>query len=515
MRNKILITILFFVLILTFILCNVASGYDIKITLIFENKSASDTDALWANYISKVLLKKRDIKEVFVHSYFNTCDIFLKLPVLIFNKQALYADVTSEVYSAINNLNFNKEYIRAVFDFDYKKKYNFLLAVNSNCDIFEFYNLIEDIFETKLFGKKIFDVKSIPDYPYSTNIYFSDTSLRQFKIDISKLKQIILNNNINRHVFISASIPVQINSSVNSSDDLENIVLPYKNGAFYTKFSNVFNIVNEVNYPQGTIISYNNSPGVLLGISSRVYIPDFAIKKILDKKLTNYKFFSQNDVIQTHKCSVISINPDNETVIEEILNKINSQLKDNNILCLHNVDISKFSKAKINPSGLSFFVQKKDVRKIKKFLHSSGLKQNKPKHIYEFSSDKIETLRAQSEKIQAKYNSFYVDYTKFSTLPFFQTDNYSLEEYSISKDELLYSLISANGGLIADYYSYNSNIIPIILKRKGEQAENFVYSVVNNVLYDVNNFVKTDVKEGLSEISRKNGRFYAQGVVYD
>ncbi len=89
---------------------------------------------------------------------------------------------------------------------------------------------------------------------------------------------------------------------------------------------------------------------------------------------------------------------------------------------------------------------------------------------------------------------------------FKKINNYFLNDYQIEKNELLNSLIASSEGLFLDYYQNGVYKIPIILKNKNKNSSSFIYSKNSNVLYDVNSFLSTEVKNRYSQITRKNGK---------
>ena len=131
-----------------------------------------------------------------------------------------------------------------------------------------------------------------------------------------------------------------------------------------------------------------------------------------------------------------------------------------------------------------------------------------PKKIV-LTSTALKDLDKKTERLKDKYKNYKITMTKKDAVIFYKIDNYFLNDYDVSKNEVINSLIAHDEGLIIDYYLNSYHTIPIIIKNNQNNLSSYVYSKKDNILLNSNSFLETELKNDYTQISRKNGEFCA------
>lgn len=517
MKKNVLIVFLIFFFFMIFIYVQ-NNTFKVKISLIFQNKTAYDVDCTWAQNLNFEFLKIAGIKEVHSVSSNNLCNIYLKFNPFLLNYGTVLSEIKIKFDSIFNNLNFCDEKIIVDFDLNYNKKYDYLLVFSFLEDDFEQFLDFENRFLNNIKNNlKTTKIKTFPSYPYASYLYFGYDNLQKFNLDIEKIKNTIVKNNNNSNFFnktLKNSIySANISSDIDNISDIKNLVIPFLLKTYAIKLGEIFEVKNGLRYFGDSKVVFKDNNSIIFLISKKWYYPSFLYEKMLDNYLNSDKSFSNLIKYKLYKISSLSkfeILPDKNADFREIQKEISSKIKDDDSIYFLKFDNPKIFKNEFlsesnNKITIVFLKNKKNkIRKILSNLDLDYKKQEIP-----LSSDSLNNLFEKIDDKISNYKKTNVELTKKENVISYKIDNFFLNDYEIDKVEVINSLIANNDGLILDYYFNSFYKIPIILKNKEENLNTFVYSKQNNTLLDINSFLKSEITSACTQITRRNGKYFA------
>ncbi len=481
---------------------------EFAIVLNFQYKSLKDVDESWGANFEREFLKISAIKEILVFSYPNKCEIHLKISPFILNKSSIIEKVTLKTYSLVNNLNCNNEKIEIDFDFDCNKKFDYFLVISFLNDDFEnFFDFHNKYLTSILNSKLIKRWKMFPKNPFASYLYFDYDVLRKFGLDLESIKKIIDNNNITFNFYYlknpESSFLSNVSADIDNLYDIKNIVIPFKDKNFGIKLQEIIEVKNGFLNINDSKIIYKNKNSIIFAFNKPFFIPDVIYFPYFKNKLNKTLNKNCADYAKSFRIDFMKTNLFKKTLV-------NSSDK----IILNDFDSIYFIKQKSPKISLNDEIEEFDSNNIAIL----GKKTHKvQKNIHKKSENEILILKANFYETELKIDEILKKYAKKGTdvkilltkrekMIFKKINNYFLSDYQIEKNELLNSLIASSEGLFLDYYQNGVYKIPIILKNKNKNSSSFIYSKNSNVLYDVNSFLSTEVKNRYSQITRKNGK---------
>lgn len=463
MKKYIFLIILSVFTIVSFLFLN--DGYDFKIELEINDLKVSDIDKNIAKNFEDELLKIKNIRKLYLISSEYGCNIYIKLSYLPLNKSETYQKITNKVNYLSSNF---KEIEKINFIDNYKLNYQFFIVLtNNNYDILkaQYNDVLEKLLSLKLFNDiKIYGLEQRANY-----IYFSSDDLVNYDLDIKNIKTLIRNENQTKNLIIKNTnfqfYPLNLNTNLKTIDDLKNIRINFKDKNFSAKFDDVFEFEEKLKYPSKTKVYYKNKRAIVFEISKKFPYPIWIIKKCLDNKNCDF------DYLKIKKYKKIDLFLENNSNIEKTID---------------------FCKKIQNETG-----NKDNLYFIAKNPHFSG-------EFDEVYKNKITIYTKKPKEILKKYKNFTKENNNKNMNIIYQIDNYNLNKYEISKEDLYDTIKTQNDGLICDYYWKNDEKIEIILKNKTSQGD--IYSKKYKILIDKNQFIKEDFKKDYFYIIRTNSK---------
>ena len=232
------------------------------------------------------------------------------------------------------------------------------------------------------------------------------------------------------------------------------------------------------------IVFYNLSGASLLTIYNFEFIKPNKYKKI--------EFYLSDDSIQKDSL--------------EFCKKYFSEFK-NSLFFIGSESLktsNKFNFDEIISNRIQVLCLKNDFFKIKKILDELNISYFKEDKYFVYDKN-IEKLNL---KILESSPDVYFGSKKANVFNYKFIHN-RLNQYNISKDDVLNAIKTNNNGLLIGKYKRKLNDVEIILKNKNYSSENYLYSKKYKSLVDVNMFLMQDITSDYLQIAQKNGTYFA------
>lgn len=441
--KKIIIFFLFLLLFLLFFFQD--NSYGLKIEIKIRNINPIDLDENYAKNIEKDILNLSGIEDVIIFSSVYGINIYCK-----FNYFSNREKIISEIERILIPYNFKD----LKFNDRYYKKYNCFVIVHSkNNDYFLLKNKADLILGEILKWKISSNAKIFGLQQSAINIYLSDGVLLNYNLSLSDIKKIIKKNNVNKNFVDNKYVDVKISSL----DDIENIVINYKNSNFPLKFADVFEIKKEIKTPPDYKIYWNSNNALVVALAKKWFCPLW----LLELKLKDY--------------GVEIINP--------------REMKKSEIYLGENSNFETLYKTYLN-------IQKENDKNNLYFLALEAPKVDKIEQFEEIKNNRIIIFSN-----NFKYKNSNIVFAPSNKIGI----NYKINEYKINQFGLLkedvFNLIAQNfDGVFCDYFYDNDDKIEVYLKNDSE----FIYSKKFKSLILKDEVLKSELKNTFNLIARKN-----------
>ncbi len=515
LKNKILLSLLgaLFCIVIIFFLKNLNSDFEIKINLYSQNTSPIAIDNTIAQNVEDYLLKLDCIKDIYIFSKYENCNIYCKINPFCLNKNKAAEKIQRQLFNSLKDM--PDDTIVAIDD-EFNKKYDYFV-VFSNSDFAKLKNQTDSAFNRLLNKQLANKILKLGEQKRACYINFSYSNLVKFDISVDEIKDLITQNNIFQNAASTNennnSYMIQAAASIKNIDDIKKIAIYYKNKSFSTLLSDIFEIVEKPDENPNYLVSLDGQKSEVIAISKKKFIPEIFLKKTFEN-------YTDSKIIKTSNYDTISIILDNNSKvsyknIEDIKNIFEKEnIKD--ALFFIGIDTPKTPNNNLNwkffeknKNKIDIFINKKYKNKAAKILNNRNYKIISKKEKLHITQDSnIEFCYKKFEKIIRQNNAKAANFTTFKEISsYFDIDNILLNNYFLNKQEVLNSIMAANEGYFADYYFLGDTKVPIYIKNSDKNNRKFIYlKKFKNLLY-IENFLKENIKYDFSSILRKNAKY--------
>lgn len=524
MKIKILV---FLCLILVLLILNFDNGYDFEIEIKADNFCAQDMDSIFAHEINEQVWKIAEIKDLLIISRDEKISIYCKFKAFdkLFKKQQIIEKITRQIENSKNV--FLQDIQITYFDnLNYKYSSFFVVSTNKTYEILEKYS---NFVSKELLNLKIAqNILILPNVELASYIYYSPVDLKKYNLDISSIENLIKENNVlDNFSYLSnqkVKISKEIETKIETIDDIKNIHFLYDEKSNPTKFSEVFEFENDILSPIEALIDFDDKKAKIFAISKKWYYPQILLdiklnnlKNRLEKTYPNFIFLTNQNLKYKKRIDIFLNNNSSINSTIALKNELQKSLKNKNILYFIGTYSPKITKKDTlfenERYRLTLFLSYFDYFKNRKFLRQYILK---PIENVKFSNFYLDDLKSEIKKYFNKNidNNFLLLATALENRIKFEINNYFLKGYFLDKKETKSAINSYNQGQVLDYYFSSHNKIPIILKVKNPNFDIFIYSKLLKSLIPLNAFCEYKVEEKYSKIIRKNGKYFANIIKY-
>ena len=499
--------------------------FNVRINAEFDNISSVEIDSNFAKVIKDELILIPEIKKIVIFSKNNNCNIYLKIKSFILNKEQIISKIERKINSTQNKTLKPKE---LYIDDEYQKKYQvFLIIYNKKLNEDDFDDTCKEI-KNEIAAKKITSkILRLNERKKAIYINFKDDVLLNYNIRLSDIKNIIKSYNIVQNTTSKNneknSYPTSANGNIENITDIKNILIPFKNKSYSTKFYEIFDIEEKEKNPPDYCINFDDKKAQILALSKKSYYPYFLFQFKIKKFAKNTDDYTVK-FLNTSKMKKIEIYLDNKSSIyntinlyKKIANLIN---KNQEIIYFIGTDIPKISNNEIyfenEKNKLTILADKNKTKKIEKLLKENNIQyQTKNSTKIKIKASNLKELERKIKKANEIIadnrnilSKFQLYTSKTIDINYF-IDTYSLIDIKANKENIINAIFAANEGLICDYFYENSKKIPIILKNKNDIARIFILNKNTKILTPLNSVAKSSIEEKYSEITRENNDFFS------
>ncbi|MBR5303720.1 MAG: efflux RND transporter permease subunit [Candidatus Gastranaerophilales bacterium] len=446
--TRIIIIIIASVLFLIFFLSR--EIYELKIEIKTNNIKPIDLDENYAKSIEQDILNINGVKDLVIFSSVYGINIYCK-----FNYFSDKEKLISEIQRALISYNF--EDIK--FDDKYYLKYNCFIVVNDKKNNYHSLKLKTDLILQELLKFKIaYNVKIFGLQQEAINIYLSDDDLLKYDLSLNDIKEKIKVNNLNQ-VLVNKEEFKTINTKIKCINDIEDILIDYKNSKFSLKFKDIFEIKKEIKNPIDGAIYWNDSQALLIALSLKKFNPIWLLKlKLmnLDVEVINPKFFKKTEIYLPNDF------------------KFNSLYK-------AYLDIQKSNKDNA--------------------LYFLALASPKTNNNEQFSETLDNRIIVMTDNLKSKNLNNKIFFTPSRAMGIeYYIDEYKIKQLSLSKKDVLDSMLLSSAGVYCGYFYSENNKFEIYLKSNSD----FIYSKKFKALIHKNEVLKAELKANYRLVMRKN-----------
>lgn len=486
----------FFISILFFYYKN--DVYSLKIEMQVDGLSSKYIDENISNNITKELLKYPKIKEIVSFSSFGELNLYCKIYPNILIKENIINNVKSRLALILKGYD---EVIKVNIDDKYNIKYDYFLIIE-NLDYFELKKmadkLLNEILQKRTLEKiKVFGERKIVNY-----IYFSNKNLQNLDLDILEIKDIVKNINQKNNFINFENQQETINGSIASIEDISKIGLHFKDKNFSTNFLNTFEIKKSLFQNEPNQVFCGGKYAIVFALAKKKHYPNFLfwleLQKIKKQAGIKIKKINKFQKIQIY----LDRYSDIATMLEFYKN-MNENLKNDNIYFL-NTDLpmgNNFTEQ--IPNRITIFTEKADKNKLLNFL----LKNNIDFVSSSFRCKKMtsETLKELEDKL--KKNSNYINLgTRTKNIISHKILNDKLNDYFLSKNEVISALNACVDGFFLGSYYVNEDKIDILLKNIDDGR--YFYSKKTKSIIDSSVILESNLIKEYQVIARKNMKYF-------
>lgn len=492
--KKIAFILSFFLIILLIIFFKInSSNFDIKINIISKNKPAIDMNNSIAINVEDKLLKLDEIKDVYIFSKNENCNIYITLKA--FYKFFKRTKATDKIKTEILNCYFEIDDISIDFEDDYNKSYNYFIVSYSD-DFIYLDNITEGIFQDILAKKEASKILKLYDTYKICYINYLYSSLAKYNLNLEDIQNLIKENNFYSSTSKKDYILNQ-STFIKNINDIENINIFYKNNNFSNSFKNVFDIKEDYNQSPDYLIFFNNQNASIVALNKKPF------KKVSYKNSFLIKTSNYEKIVV-----ILDKNSKLDFKLAKDINKAFEKEKIKNTLFFIGIDPPKTKMGQDffenDKNILTIFVNKKYKNKALKILKNSDyiLKNN---NFEEISNKNLNFLE---ENLQNIGYDFINPTTYKQTSILYNLNNSTLNNYFLDKKTVSNIILSANNGFEAGYYYLNHRKIPIVIINNEDRI--FIYSKYYKTLLPLDGLFKQDIKYDYYSILRKNGYYTAR-----
>ena len=445
MKKAIFLVCIFIVFFTCFYSFN--DSYHLKVEIKLENITPIDLDENYAKNIERDILNIDGIKDVVIISSTHGINIYCKFNFFT-NKEYMIGKIQRVLIPyKFDNLNFDDKYYL---------NYNCFVVVFLESNVDDYYMLkqkTEVIFDEILKSKISLNTKIFGLQQKVVNIYFSDDVLLKYDLTLKDLKEIIKKNNLSENLINDKTIDTRINKA----EDIKNIVINFKNSNYPLKFSDIFEIKEEVKTPIDYKIYWNNKEALVIALSLKIFYPIWLLKIKLSK-FNNIKVISPGRIKKTQLFLRANSNFD-------LLNKTYLKILD------------------------------KDKENKLYFLALNSPKIHSNEHFDEILDNRIIIF---SNDFKYRNTKKEIAFDELSSVRF-KTDEYKMNEFNLTKEDVFDSLLQSFSGVFCGYFFNKDEKIEIYLKN----VSNSIYSKKFQTLISRNEILKGDIKPISRIIVRK------------
>ncbi len=498
--------------------------YSYRINIALDNVLTKEIDNNVASYIKDSLSQIEQIKEIVIFSRENNANIYCKLNSFVFNKNKIASRVERQLNNALAQVDKNAI---VSFDDNFDKKIETFVILSTNLDGYKILKQYCDVALDELLSLNITN-KIVPfgDQKITTYIYYNNSTLQKYDINIDDIKNLIENNNIFNSQTIktndSNSYNIDSNSAFHSVNDIKDIAVFYKNKSFSTKFKDIFAIEEGIKNPSDYFVNLNDKKAVVFGLSKRSFYPRFLFNYKLNKKIKEldkkYPCYIKVESLKTDSLSKIEIYFKNRTSINNTykrykeIDKVLEDKKIKPVLFFIGSDSPKISSREEffeqEKNKLTILAKKIDIGKIKSVLNSKGIGFiDKTDKKIEIIDENLENLYSKLEQYEDEYENAIPTMTNKTMQVNYHINNYDLNDYYSTKKEIIDTLNTYYGGLDCGYYYDREIRIPIVLQNIDNKERLYFYSKNYKSLIYLGSVATNSIQEDYSIIVRKNNKY--------
>lgn len=529
MRNRIVLISLFVLIVFGLILFYKANDcYRYRINIRYENMSAKDIDSIIASEVKDKLSQIEELKEVIIFSKPDVCSVYCKVFSFVLNKAQVANRVEKKLNQALLTID-NKASV--IFDDNYNVKFHSFLIVNSDRINYKVLKKYSDDVLDEILGINVSSkIVNIGEQKRTAYIYFKNSDLAKYDLNLSDIKYVIEKNNILNDSSVktntSNSYNIETNGSIETINDIENIAVFYKDKNFSTKLKDVFRVEEGTKEPPEGLVFFDKNKAQVFAISKKSFYPSFLfqykLKKLAQRLSKKYPDYIHLNLLNTSALEAIEIYFKNRTSIYNSLNeykKIQEGLNDiDNTLYFVGLDSPKISSKQIffekEKNKITLVTNKFNSIKVKHFLDSKGINyiKNTDKKI-EFENVNLDKVYSELEEYKNEYSENITPLTDKTMTVNYNINQYYLNDFLSEKNEVIDSIKAAYEGLNIGYYFDKSVKIPIVLQNKDDIERLYYYSKNYKNLVYLGSIAKGELKEDFCTIVRKNEKYCAKIIL--
>lgn len=470
------IVAIIFIFVFVFLLFQFEYKYDLRVEIKIKDFSAVDIDRKISDKIQKEFVQSKEIVDFVIFAKQDKYSIYFKFKKSFLKKEK----AINEIQEKINNI--VSEFHNAIIDYDFNfdKKYNWILVVSS--PIFDYKNLKKvsnEFIELLISSNSKIKIQPLWEQELIAEVLFDNSISKSTNLTLEDIKKSIINSNLDNNSiynykdYFSSNIKLQ--TQISNVEDIKKITLNLKDKKSSIAFENVFQIKETIKNPEAEIF-YNGNIAYIYALRFDKLIDIFKTYQLLNQLKKKYS--------NIYKFKVLNLN----------LVNMEKYTYRNKAIDFDEEKIYLFNAPMVNDA----FFEKENAKLI---ILSKGVnfKNNKPRWICDKNLDDLyNTILKKELKVFGVRKTFIEKY---------EIDNNLLDKYNLQKKDVLNSIFAYNSGLYCTKYFDNTLEVSIYLRNNNDNG--FIYSNKYDILIPIEAIAKKAIQYDYSEIIRKNGNFCA------